>query len=163
MVIGDDGDSMDYGRFGIGDCIGYGVVVVEFSGKLLGGFYVEIGFDFFDEFIEEGDVFVVLVGLVGVEIVGDDKDGGVVGESVEVVVREGVVLVDVFVVDDFLGVVVELVLGEDEFVGKVVVVVVGDFYDVLVLFVVDGDGVLLVLDGVGFVVVCGLFGYYGVE
>lgn len=163
LATGDDGDSTDHGRSGTGDSIGHGAAVAEPSGEPLGGLHAEIGFDSLDELIEEGDVLAALVGPAGVETVGDDKDGGVVGESVEAVVREGAALVDVLAVDDLLGAAAELVPGEDELVGKVVVVAVGDLHDVLALLAVDGDGVLLAPDGVGLAAACGPFGHHGTE
>jgi len=131
LTSGENGNSADHLGAGAGESKGHGAAVAEASREAEARFYAEVGFDGLDELVEEGDVLAALVAPAGVEAVGHDKDGRVVGNGVKSIVGQGAAAVGVLAVGNLLGAAAELMPGEDKTVGVLLVVAVRELDDVL--------------------------------
>ena len=150
LSAGDDGDGADLVRAGTSKSVGHTAAVAETGREAEVGVDAEIILNCLDKLVEEGDILAVGVGPALVQTIRNDEDSSVLGKGLEAVEGKNSSSIGVLAVDDLLGAGATLVPLIDNPVRVVLVVVVRDVDKVVAGLAVDGHGILLVGDGLGF-------------
>ena len=150
LGAGDDSDGADLIRAGTSKSVGHAAAVAEAGRKAEVGVDAEVVLDCLEELVEEGDILAVGVGPALVQTVGNDEDGGVLGNGLEAVEWKNSSSIGVLAIDNLLGAGAALVPLIDNPIRVVLVVVVRDIDKVVSGLAVDGHRILLVGDGLGF-------------